>query len=177
MATRRITLTLFSSSTCSLCTTAKEAITRVQKQHPFQLSVLDIHKDDECPKEFAEKYMFDIPVVHLNDKFLTQHRVPEDKLLAALKKYEVTGEVESSILGYGPSEPVSESYSQLLLNNDLNDGSEEACIASATDYQFDSQMYRKTFIASTQDSKYTTSNDGGFQHVELGESVAARNLT
>lgn len=38
--------------------------------------------------------MFDIPVVHLNDKFLTQHRVPEDKLLAALKKYEVTGEVE-----------------------------------------------------------------------------------
>ena len=37
--------------------------------------------------------MFDIPVVHLNDQFLTQHRVKEDKLLDALKKYEATGVV------------------------------------------------------------------------------------
>lgn len=31
MASRAITLTLFSSSTCSLCTTAKDAILKVQK--------------------------------------------------------------------------------------------------------------------------------------------------
>ncbi|KAJ8658458.1 hypothetical protein O0I10_005811 [Lichtheimia ornata] len=92
MASRAITLTLFSSSTCSLCTTAKDAILKVQKHYPFQLSVVDIHKP-ECPKEFADKYIFDIPVVHLNDQFLTQHRVKEDKLLEALKKYEATGVV------------------------------------------------------------------------------------
>lgn len=38
--------------------------------------------------------MFDIPVVHLNDQFLTQHRVDEQKLLAALKKFDETGKVE-----------------------------------------------------------------------------------
>ncbi|KAG0178669.1 hypothetical protein DFQ28_003882 [Apophysomyces sp. BC1034] len=92
MAARAIKLTLFSSSTCSLCTTAKEAILKVQKQTPFSLSVLDIHKE-ECPKEFADKYMFDIPVVHLNDQFLMQHRVPEDKLLESLKAYEKTGKI------------------------------------------------------------------------------------
>ena len=38
--------------------------------------------------------MFDIPVVHLNDQFLTQHRVQEDKLSEALKKFDQTGLVE-----------------------------------------------------------------------------------
>ncbi|ORZ02646.1 thioredoxin-like protein [Syncephalastrum racemosum] len=94
MASRKVALTLFSSSTCSLCTTAKQVIEKVQKQHPFQLSVLDIHKDEACPKELAEKYVFDIPVVHLNDQFLTQHRVQEDSLLAAIKRFEQTGQVE-----------------------------------------------------------------------------------
>ena len=54
---------------------------------------MDIHKQ-ECPKEFADKYMFDIPVVHLNDQFLTQHRVQEDKLSEALKKFDQMGLVE-----------------------------------------------------------------------------------
>ncbi|KAI8364802.1 thioredoxin-like protein [Radiomyces spectabilis] len=93
MATRKVALTLFSSSTCSLCTTAKDAILNVQKQVPFTLSVVDIHKN-ECPKEFAEKYMFDIPVVHLNDHFLTMHRVPEDQLLKAIQKFQNTGKIE-----------------------------------------------------------------------------------
>lgn len=60
---------------------------------PFKLEVLDIHKD-ECPKEFADRYMFDIPVVHLNNEFLVQHKVPEEKLVGALKKYKITGKVE-----------------------------------------------------------------------------------
>jgi hypothetical protein len=60
---------------------------------PFKLEVLDIHKD-ECPKELADRYMFDIPVVHLNNEFLVQHRIPEDRLVDALKKYGTTGKVE-----------------------------------------------------------------------------------
>lgn len=93
MSTRKVALTLFSSSTCSLCTTAKSAILNVQKKTPFSLTVLDIHKE-ECPKEFRDKYMFDIPVVHLNDKFLMQHRIPEDSLFEAIKLYETTGQVK-----------------------------------------------------------------------------------
>lgn len=37
--------------------------------------------------------MFDIPVVHLNDQFLMQHRVPEDSLLEAIKTFETTGKI------------------------------------------------------------------------------------
>ncbi|KAI8329814.1 thioredoxin-like protein [Chlamydoabsidia padenii] len=90
---KKIALILFSSRTCSLCTTAKDTLLRVQQEIPFELKVLDIHKS-ECPKEFADRYMFDIPVVHLNDEFLVQHRISQDKLVDALKKYETTGKVE-----------------------------------------------------------------------------------
>ncbi|KAI7901678.1 uncharacterized protein BX663DRAFT_513653 [Cokeromyces recurvatus] len=93
MTIRKVTLTLFSSSTCSLCNTAKQAILNVQKKKPFALKVLDIHNKEECPKEFSDKYMFDIPVVHLNDQFLMQHRVSEDSLLNAIQLYESTGKI------------------------------------------------------------------------------------
>ncbi|KAI7863053.1 hypothetical protein BDF14DRAFT_1885435 [Spinellus fusiger] len=89
MASRLVQLTLFSSSTCSLCTTAKEAILRVQKKTPFSLSVLDIHRE-ECPKEFADKYIFDVPVLHMNGQFLMQHRIQEEVLLQAIEKCRAT---------------------------------------------------------------------------------------
>lgn len=38
--------------------------------------------------------MFDIPVVHLNNKFLMQHRIPEDSLFEAIKLFETTGQVK-----------------------------------------------------------------------------------
>ncbi|CAO0789769.1 unnamed protein product [Mucor circinelloides] len=92
MATRKVALTLFSSSTCSLCTTARENILRVQQKVPFSLKVLDIHKE-ECPKEFRDKYIFDVPVLHMNDKFLMQHRIPEESLIEAIKLFESTGKI------------------------------------------------------------------------------------
>ncbi|RUP06781.1 thioredoxin-like protein [Jimgerdemannia flammicorona] len=93
MATRRIALTLFSSNTCSLCSVVKTTLDRVHQKVPFTLSTIDIHSP-ECPKDLAQAYMFDIPVVHLNGQFLLQHRVGEDKLEEALKKYQATGVVE-----------------------------------------------------------------------------------
>ncbi|CAO3593821.1 unnamed protein product [Absidia cylindrospora] len=92
-ASKNIVLTLFSSRTCSLCSTAKDSILKAQQKVPFQLKVLDIH-EEECPKDLADGYMFDIPVVHLNSEFLVQHRVPQDKLVEALKRYQATGQVE-----------------------------------------------------------------------------------
>ncbi|CAO3636793.1 unnamed protein product [Cunninghamella blakesleeana] len=94
MSTKNILVTLFSSRTCSLCTTAKNTLLKAQTKIPFELKVLDIHKE-ECPKEFAEKYVFDIPVVHLNNEFLTQHRlIDEAKLVDALETFQKTGKVE-----------------------------------------------------------------------------------
>ncbi|KAI8342237.1 hypothetical protein BD560DRAFT_439802 [Blakeslea trispora] len=93
MSSRKVALTLFSSSTCSLCTKARESILRVQQKTPFSLKVFDIHQDKDCPKEFRDKYIFDVPVVHMNDQFLMQHRVPEESLLEAIKHYEATGKI------------------------------------------------------------------------------------
>ncbi|KAI8084435.1 thioredoxin-like protein [Halteromyces radiatus] len=90
---RSIILTLFSSRTCSLCTTAKDTLLKAQQKIPFELKVLDIHRN-ECPKDLADQYMFDIPVIHLGDEFLAKHRIEEDKLLKAIKTYKDTGKVE-----------------------------------------------------------------------------------
>ncbi|KAG2191783.1 hypothetical protein INT46_000182, partial [Mucor plumbeus] len=92
MATKKVALTLYSSSTCSLCTTARESILKAQQKVPFSLKVLDIHKK-ECPKEFRDKYIFDVPVLHINDQFLMQHRVPEESLIEAIKLFETTGKI------------------------------------------------------------------------------------
>ncbi|KAI8645366.1 hypothetical protein BD408DRAFT_440942 [Parasitella parasitica] len=93
MTSRKVALTLFSSSTCSLCTTARESILKVQQKIPFGLKVLDIHKE-ECPKEFRDKYIFDVPVLHMNGQFLMQHRVPEESLIEAIKLFESTGRID-----------------------------------------------------------------------------------
>ncbi|OAD01387.1 hypothetical protein MUCCIDRAFT_112832 [Mucor lusitanicus CBS 277.49] len=63
-----------------------------QEETSCGLKVLDIHKE-ECPKEFRDKYIFDVPVLHMNDKFLMQHRVPEESLIEAIKLFESTGKI------------------------------------------------------------------------------------
>ncbi|CAM0142878.1 hypothetical protein VKS41_002552 [Umbelopsis sp. WA50703] len=90
MAARQIVLTLFHTERCGLCENAKEALFRVQKTVPFALKEISLNKP-ECPKELAERYVFDVPVVHMNDKFLLQHRVDEQRLKQTLQDYLRTG--------------------------------------------------------------------------------------
>ncbi|OZJ02906.1 hypothetical protein BZG36_04938, partial [Bifiguratus adelaidae] len=82
-----VALSLFSSPTCSLCATAKQSIERVQQRVavPTTLKVIHINTQ-ECPPDLSQKYMFDIPVVHLNDEFLCMHRVDEAWLEQKLKE-------------------------------------------------------------------------------------------
>ena len=42
--------------------------------------------DEPENSEWFEKYKHDIPVIHLNGKFLMMHRVDEDKFVRALSK-------------------------------------------------------------------------------------------
>ncbi|KAH8550680.1 thioredoxin-like protein [Umbelopsis sp. PMI_123] len=90
MAARQIVLTLFHTERCGLCDNAKEALLRVQKTVPFTLKELNLNKP-ECPRELAERYVFDTPVVHMNNKFLLQHRVDEQRLKQALEEFRQTG--------------------------------------------------------------------------------------
>ena len=45
-----------------------------------------IHIDDPENREWFERYRYDIPVIHLDGKFLMQHRVSEGLLRRALEK-------------------------------------------------------------------------------------------
>jgi hypothetical protein len=60
-------------------------------QVPFTLKELNLNKP-ECPSDLAERYVFDTPVVHLNDKFLLQHRVDEQRLKQVLEEFQQTGQ-------------------------------------------------------------------------------------
>ncbi|KAF9927461.1 hypothetical protein BGZ75_002185 [Mortierella antarctica] len=67
-------LTLFTKANCGLCTTAKEALTRVQAK-------VDIYAPGQ---EAAQKYMFDVPVVELQGRVAMMHRIDEAKLIDIL---------------------------------------------------------------------------------------------
>ncbi|KAF9114240.1 hypothetical protein BGX27_011366 [Mortierella sp. AM989] len=76
-------LTLFTKANCGLCTTAKEALTRVQTKVPFHLDQIDIYAPGQ---EATQKYMFDVPVVELNGRVAMMHRIDEPKLIDILQK-------------------------------------------------------------------------------------------
>ncbi|KAF9434493.1 hypothetical protein BGZ76_007914 [Entomortierella beljakovae] len=76
-------LTMFTKANCGLCTTAKEALVRVQAKVPFQFDQIDIYAPGQ---EASQKYMFDVPVVELNGKVAMMHRIDEPKLVDILQK-------------------------------------------------------------------------------------------
>ncbi|KAG0056655.1 hypothetical protein BGZ83_004180 [Gryganskiella cystojenkinii] len=83
MSSSLLRLTLFTKANCGLCTTAKEALTRVQTKVPFHLDQVDIYAPG---KEAAQKYMFDVPVVELNGRVAMMHRIDEPKLIDILRQ-------------------------------------------------------------------------------------------
>ncbi|CAG8452224.1 7242_t:CDS:2 [Ambispora gerdemannii] len=94
MSARRIILTLFTSRTCSICNEAKLSLDRVRKKIPFDLEQKDIYEPDN--RQWLEQYKYDIPVLHMNNQFLFQHWIKEDKLENVLRKYRETGIIEQS---------------------------------------------------------------------------------
>ncbi|KAF8958215.1 hypothetical protein BGZ46_002015 [Entomortierella lignicola] len=82
MSSALLRLTLFTKTNCGLCTTAKEALTRVQTKVPFHLDQIDIYAPGQ---EASQKYMFDVPVVELNGRVAMMHRIDESKLIDILR--------------------------------------------------------------------------------------------
>ncbi|XP_029658193.1 glutaredoxin-like protein C5orf63 homolog [Octopus sinensis] len=78
------TLTMFTKEECSLCAEAKEALI------PFMDKVIfnEVDITDAKNKEFFYKYRFDIPVFHLNGKYLMKHRINKELLDTALSREE-----------------------------------------------------------------------------------------
>jgi len=55
-----------------------------QQKVAFELTEVDII--DPQNREYHDKYLFDVPVIHLDGKEIFRHRVNEAELLSVLRK-------------------------------------------------------------------------------------------
>ncbi|XP_017928415.1 glutaredoxin-like protein C5orf63 homolog isoform X1 [Manacus vitellinus] len=78
-------LTLFTKKPCPLCDEAKEVLEPYKRR--FILQEVDITLPENSA--WNDKYKYDIPVFHLNGKFLMKHRVDIKKFEDQLKKLEL----------------------------------------------------------------------------------------
>ncbi|XP_058022458.1 glutaredoxin-like protein C5orf63 homolog isoform X1 [Ahaetulla prasina] len=81
-------LTLFTKHPCPLCEEAKMMLEPYK--HKFTLEEIDITLPNHSV--WLEKYKYEIPVFHLNGKFLMKHRVDTQKLENHLLNLELQDE-------------------------------------------------------------------------------------
>ncbi|NXH61991.1 YD286 protein, partial [Rhabdornis inornatus] len=81
-------LTLFTKKPCPLCDEAKEVLEPYRRR--FILQEVDITLPENSA--WYDKYKYDIPVFHLNGKFLMKHRVDIQKFEDQLRKLELQSE-------------------------------------------------------------------------------------
>jgi thiol-disulfide isomerase/thioredoxin len=83
------TVTLFTKEGCTLCDKVKDVLVTVSEEYPHSLLQKDITDDSDL----YERYKFDIPVLHLDGKYWTKHRLTiEDARNAMTKAREGTFE-------------------------------------------------------------------------------------
>jgi len=71
---------LYSKHDCHLCDVAKDVLTRIQQQHPFDLKITLIQEGDAQYDKFKER----IPVVYIENTFAFQYRIPEKEFVKKL---------------------------------------------------------------------------------------------
>ncbi|KAJ3239463.1 hypothetical protein HDU81_005906 [Chytriomyces hyalinus] len=77
-SSQHIELTLYSRKFCGLCDHARDNILSLQPEYKFNFSVKDI--DAKENKEWKEKYNYEVPVLHINDKPAFMNAVPVEDL-------------------------------------------------------------------------------------------------
>jgi thiol-disulfide isomerase/thioredoxin len=83
MKVRRLLVSLIGKRYCGLCDEAEHQILKVKEQIPFEFEKIDIEKREN--KEFLLKYVYEIPVVHLNGKEVMRNAVDSEFLKKVLK--------------------------------------------------------------------------------------------
>jgi glutaredoxin len=73
-------VTLFTKEGCSLCDKVKDVLVIVREENPHSLLQKDITDDSDL----YERYKYDIPVLHLDGKYWTKHRLAIDEARNAL---------------------------------------------------------------------------------------------
>ncbi|XP_033984890.1 glutaredoxin-like protein C5orf63 homolog isoform X1 [Trematomus bernacchii] len=86
------TLTLFTKDPCPLCDEAKEQLEPLR--HRFVLQQVDISLPQNAV--WRQRYALDIPVFHLNGRFVMKHRVDLQLLDSLLRDEQGTGGQEDT---------------------------------------------------------------------------------
>ena len=63
----KLRVQLFTKKYCGICEDVLYKLKNIQKDTPFLLETIDIEKNN------LVKYTFDIPVIHVNGKFIMKH--------------------------------------------------------------------------------------------------------
>ncbi|KAL5532857.1 ZCCHC8_1 [Sanghuangporus sanghuang] len=108
MSARLLKLTLFTGRACSLCDTAKTALSQVRKTRPFELQIVNIQ--DPGQERWRKKYVYWIPALHIEGKEVAKGRWGENEVLKALDQWErerLGGEKESENVSAAQSNGMS----------------------------------------------------------------------
>lgn len=77
-------LVLFSGPNCSLCDIAKAELAKVKALHDFELQVINIH--DRGQEMWKRRYVYWIPVLHLDGEEIAKGRWGASTVLTALRE-------------------------------------------------------------------------------------------
>jgi hypothetical protein len=76
------TVVLFTREQCHLCHVAHDVLLRVQRDHPFELVVVDL--DREASPEQRAAYDHEVPVIEIDGVKAFKYRVDEARLVRLL---------------------------------------------------------------------------------------------
>ena len=71
---------LYTRAGCHLCEVVEEQLARVEKQHPFELEIVDVDGDPAL----QELYGLEVPVVMLDGKKVAKYQLDEAMLIRRL---------------------------------------------------------------------------------------------
>ena len=74
---------LYTKEGCTLCDKVSDVLRSIREDHPHSLEAVDITDDDK--KEIFDKYKWDIPVLHIDGKYWTKHKLDVDEATEALE--------------------------------------------------------------------------------------------
>jgi len=80
----RIVVKLFTKEGCTLCDKVKDVLTSIKEDEPHTLEAVDI--TDPEHEMWWSKYKYDIPILHINDKYWVKHRLDEAQAKEGLQQ-------------------------------------------------------------------------------------------
>jgi len=75
---------LYTKEGCTLCDKVSDVLKSLRQEHPHSLEAVDITDPDKS--DIYDKYKWDIPVLHIDGKYWTKHKLDSTEAIVALAK-------------------------------------------------------------------------------------------